>query len=103
MSLFKCIHKCLFRGVSIRKDTVIDISESEADMSVVKSSFVRVESEPIKVEKPGALNDFTREQYMQKLDALGVHYKVRASLADLKELYGLAVDPASADKQEAKA
>jgi len=89
--------------MSIRKDSVIDITESETDMSVVKSSFVRVDAEPAKFEKPGALNEFTREQYMQKLDGLGVQYKVRASLAELKELYGLAVDNASADKQEAKA
>jgi len=103
MLLFRCVHKCLFRGMSIRKDSVLDISDSESDMSVVKSSFVRVDAEPVKVEKPGALNDFTREQYMQKFDALGVHYKVRASLAELKELHALAVDNSTNAGNDTKA
>lgn len=95
MALFKCIHKCLFRGVSVRKDSVLEITDSESDMAVVKSSFVPVDAAPEKVEKPGAGNELTREQYMQKLDELGVRYKVRGSRDELKSLYEQAVDNSS--------
>lgn len=86
-----CTFPCQFRGVRVRQDTVLDISDAEAKSDVVKSSF-----RPYDVARGVATGDdenerdqfgMTKQNYRDKLAPFGAVWQPTDTLDQLRKTY----------------
>lgn len=93
-----CIHDCQFRGVLVKADTVLDISEAEAKLDHVKSSFRPIDGDAQK-KKPSDderdENGMSVEDYRARLTTLNVPFHPTDGIDELRKLFDRANDMAS--------
>lgn len=86
-----CIFPCQFRGVLVRQDTIIDLTEEEAASDIGKSSFA-----PYDAERRAPADDgekerdrfgMTKQDYRDKLDAFKAVYGPTDSLDQLRKTF----------------
>ena len=87
-----CIFPCQFRGVRVRQDTVLDLTDEEAKSDVAKSSF-----RPYDAKRGIATGDdgenerdqfgMTKQNYRDKLAPFGAVYGPTDTLDQLRKTY----------------
>lgn len=87
-----CTYACQFRGVLVRPDTVLDISDAEAkaNAGVIGSSFAPFDAEK-KVADDGENErdkyGMTKQDYRDKLQSLGAVYGPTDTIDQLRKTF----------------
>ena len=85
-----CKHACIWRGVYVTPDTVVDMTEDELKTRKpqIDGSFAPVDADgvPVEEDKPDEHN-LTKAQYREMLASRGVHPPRTASIDELRKLY----------------
>lgn len=95
---YECMRKSMFRGDIVKPGTILDLSEAEEKMDVVKAFFVKVGGDATVVcsaaaaptpqtPKGTVVAGLTREQAMMKLQQVGAKVKGNMSNNALADLY----------------
>ena len=90
-----CTHDCQFRGVLVKADTVLDISDEEAKSGLVRSSFRPLDGgapKPKKDEEKPDERGMTAADYRAKLDVMNVPYHATDNVDALRKLFDRAND-----------
>lgn len=93
----KCLFKSVLRGDIVKPGQILDLTDEECKMDVVKSFFVKADGEvaekPAAVPVPaapasaGVVAGLTRDQAIMKLSQAGVKVKGNISNAALAQIY----------------
>lgn len=91
-----CTHDCQFRGVLVKADTVLDISEAEAKSDQGRSSFRLIKDGTAKdkdadEDKPDE-RGMTAADYRARLDAMNIPYHPTDNVDALRKLFDRAND-----------
>ena len=86
-----CIHKCQFRGLSIKKGALVEASEADLKTEPAKSSFVLADHDvkptaPADEQKPDP-TDLTDEEMRRRLNEWGLTIPPKLKRAELVKLY----------------
>ena len=89
-----CTHDCQFRGVLVKADTVLDLTEDEAKTDQARSSFRPLDGAERKkpVEDKPDENGMTAEDYRVRLNVLGVQFHPTDTIDELRKLFDKAND-----------
>ena len=89
-----CTHDCQFRGVLVKADTVLDLTEEEAATDQAKSSFRPLEGDAPKKKADDRPDErgMTAEDYRAKLDAMNIPYHPTDTVDSLRKLFDRAND-----------
>lgn len=88
-----CISSCIFRGDTVRKGAVLEVSEEEMKEYPARTSFAPAmgggaeSSAPSARTEPQLVAGLTREQAVMKLYQAGVSVPERISIAKLRERF----------------
>lgn len=85
-----CKHACIWRGVYVTPDTVVDMTDEELKTRKpqIDGSFAPVGDNgvPVEEDKPDEHN-LTKAQYREMLASRGVHPPRTATIDELRKLY----------------
>lgn len=88
---FICTFPCQFRGVLVRQDTILDITDEEAKTGVVKASFAPYDDVRHAPADDGEnerdAHGMTKQDYRDKLDAFKAVYGPTDSLDQLRKTF----------------
>mgnify|MGYP007070018038 FL=1 len=89
-----CTHDCQFRGVLVKADTVLDLTEEETKTDLVKSSFRPLEGPAPKRKEEDKPDErgMTAADYRNKLDVMNVPYHATDNVDALRKLFDRAND-----------
>lgn len=83
-----CTHDCQFRGILVKADTIIDLTDAEAESAIGKSSFRPIEGDRRKKdeEKPDE-RGMTLTDYKHALEVRGIPYSPTDGIDALRKLF----------------